>query len=273
MFLPANGLPKRARFLAILGLIFLTLIHVSLGFLEGDRAPKLNAPLRPFFSSWSFIFWNGWKASIVLPLVLGSISSIFKLFGIDSFSRCFLSKIVFIEGWTWWFLDLFSALTLESWNKRHYSRFVNFDWTINSFFSNSPLERRCPIWEQEGKEKECSSCANMLFVLVAEVIVVSVVSEQVHICILFIYLLAPTPQLWPGLVSLSWIWIKKISTPTFLISPSSLKRKFYFTEQSPLFSFNIQIENQPKGTKVLIKYKVITGFSYKSNYVVTSFSW
>ena len=57
MFLPANGLPKRARFLAILGLIFLTLIHVSLGFLEGDRAPKLKASLRPFFSSCLPFLW------------------------------------------------------------------------------------------------------------------------------------------------------------------------------------------------------------------------
>ena len=51
MFLPANGLPKRARFLAILGLIFLTLINVGLEFLEGDGASKLKASLGSFLSS------------------------------------------------------------------------------------------------------------------------------------------------------------------------------------------------------------------------------
>ena len=125
--LPVNGLPKRARFLAILGLIFLTLINVGLEFLEGDGASKLKASLGSFLSSWSFIFWNGWKASIVPAWFLGSSSS-----------------------------------TLESWIKRHHSRCMNSDWSIYSYFQNLPLERRFPTWELVGIEKGCLSWALFL---------------------------------------------------------------------------------------------------------------
>ena len=159
--LPVKGLPKRARFLAILGLIFLTLINVGLEFLEGNGAPKLKASLRSVLSFWSFIFWNGWKASIVLALFLGSTSS-----------------------------------TLESWIKR--------TMTDQSTVIFKTYFRREDSQPESQKVKRKDVCHGPCFWWLRLFIVVSslLCLIQVYICILFIYQLAPTPQLWPRLASL-----------------------------------------------------------------------
>ena len=112
----------------------------------------------------SFMFWKGWKASIVLALFLGSTSS-----------------------------------TLESWIKRTLT-----DQSTVIFKTYCRREDSQPESQKVKRKDVCHGPCFYNWWLRLFIVKSSLVCLiQVFICILFIYQLAPTPLLWPGLAGFS----------------------------------------------------------------------